>query len=96
MYTIPHLVLPQVKDLHRIDVYTANGGYDQIRKALSGMSPDDVINEVKASGLRGRGVACFSTGMKWSFMPKSNDKPKYLAINGDESEPGSFKDRQIL
>jgi NADH-quinone oxidoreductase subunit F len=96
MYTIPHLVLPQVKDLHRIDVYTANGGYDQIRKVLSGMSPDDVINEVKASGLRGRGGACFSTGMKWSFMPKSNDKPKYLAINGDESEPGSFKDRQIL
>ena len=96
MYTIPHLVLPQVKDLHRIDVYTSNGGYDQIRKVLSGMSPDDVINEVKASGLRGRGGACFSTGLKWSFMPKSNDKVKYLAINGDESEPGSFKDRQIL
>ncbi|MFM8455968.1 MAG: NADH-quinone oxidoreductase subunit NuoF, partial [Ignavibacteria bacterium] len=96
MYTIPHLVLPQVKDLHRIDVYTANGGYDQIRKVLSGMSPDEVINEVKASGLRGRGGACFSTGMKWSFMPKGNDRPKYLAINGDESEPGSFKDRQIL
>ena len=87
MYTIPHLVLPQVKDLHRIDVYTSNGGYDQIRKVLSGMSPDDVINEVKASGLRGRGGACFSTGLKWSFMPKSNDKVKYLAINVDESEP---------
>ena len=96
MYTNPHLVIPQIKDLHKIDVYTANGGYEQLRKVLSSKSPDDVINDVKASGLRGRGGACFSTGMKWSFMPKANDKPKYLAINGDESEPGSFKDRQIL
>lgn len=96
MYTSPHLVIPQIKDLHKIDVYTANGGYEQLRKVLSSKSPDDVINDVKASGLRGRGGACFSTGMKWSFMPKANDKPKYLAINGDESEPGSFKDRQIL
>jgi len=96
MYTSPHLVIPQIKDLHKIDVYTANGGYEQLRKVLSSMSADDVINNVKTSGLRGRGGACFSTGMKWSFMPKSNDKPKYLAINGDESEPGSFKDRQIL
>jgi len=96
MYTSPHLVIPQIKDLHKIDVYTANGGYEQLRKVLSSMSADDVINDVKTSGLRGRGGACFSTGMKWSFMPKSNDKPKYLAINGDESEPGSFKDRQIL
>jgi NADH-quinone oxidoreductase subunit F len=96
MYTSPHLVIPLIKDLHKIDVYTANGGYEQLRKVLQSMSPDDVINNVKTSGLRGRGGACFSTGMKWSFMPKSNDKPKYLAINGDESEPGSFKDRQIL
>lgn len=96
MYTSPHLVIPLIKDLHKIDVYTANGGYEQLRKVLQSMSSDDVINNVKTSGLRGRGGACFSTGMKWSFMPKSNDKPKYLAINGDESEPGSFKDRQIL
>ncbi|MFZ9760302.1 MAG: NADH-quinone oxidoreductase subunit NuoF [Candidatus Kapaibacteriota bacterium] len=96
MYTSPHLVIPLIKDLHKIDVYTANGGYEQLRKVLQSMSSDDVINDVKTSGLRGRGGACFSTGMKWSFMPKSNDKPKYLAINGDESEPGSFKDRQIL
>jgi NADH-quinone oxidoreductase subunit F len=60
------------------------------------MTPDAVIEEVKRSGLRGRGGACFPTGLKWSFMPKGNDKPKYLAINGDESEPGSFKDRQIF
>ncbi|MBL7999496.1 MAG: NADH-quinone oxidoreductase subunit NuoF [Candidatus Kapabacteria bacterium] len=95
MYTAPHIVIPQIKDLHKIDVYEANGGYGAYRKIL-GMTPDAVIDEVKKSGLRGRGGACFSTGMKWSFMPKGNDKPKYLVINGDESEPGSFKDRQIL
>lgn len=96
MYSAPHLVIPQIQNLHDIDVYLANGGYNSLRKVLSTMSSEDTINEVKASGLRGRGGACFSTGMKWSFMPKGNDKPKYLAINGDESEPGSFKDRQIL
>ncbi len=95
MYTSPNLVIPKIEHLHRFDVYVANGGYEQYRKALT-MSPDDVANEVKKSGLRGRGGACFPTGLKWTFMPKGNDKPKYLAINGDESEPGSFKDRQIL
>lgn len=95
MYTAPYLVIPQIKDLHQIDTYIANGGYEQYRKALR-MTSDEVINEVKKSGLRGRGGACFPTGLKWSFMPKGNDKPKYLAINGDESEPGSFKDRQIF
>lgn len=95
MYTSPHLVLPKITDLHNLDVYLANGGFAAYRKAI-GMSTDDVINEVKKSGLRGRGGACFPTGLKWSFMPKGNDKPKYLAINGDESEPGSFKDRQIF
>lgn len=95
MYTSPHLVLPRIDNLADIDVYMANGGYQQYRKAL-GMTPDEVIDVVKKSGLRGRGGACFPTGLKWSFMPKGNDKPKYLAINGDESEPGSFKDRQIF
>lgn len=95
MYTSPALVLPRIDNLANIDVYMANGGYQQYRKALT-MSPDEVIDVVKKSGLRGRGGACFPTGLKWSFMPKGNDKPKYLAINGDESEPGSFKDRQIF
>ncbi|MCX8051723.1 MAG: NADH-quinone oxidoreductase subunit NuoF [Chlorobi bacterium] len=94
-YTVPHLVLPRIPELHRLDVYLAHGGYDAYRKALT-MTPDQVIEEIKCSGLRGRGGACFPTGLKWSFMPKGNDKPKYLAINGDESEPGSFKDRQIF
>ena len=89
------IVLPEIKDNHLIDVYVQNGGYSAAKKAF-GMNPDDIIDEVKKSGLRGRGGAAFSTGLKWSFMPKSTDKPKYLCINGDESEPGSFKDRQIF
>lgn len=95
MYSVPHLVLPQIPNLHKLDVYVSNGGYQQYRKAIT-MTPDQVTDEVKRSGLRGRGGACFPTGLKWSFMPKGNDRPKYLAINGDESEPGSFKDRQIF
>jgi len=89
------ILLPDIKDLHLIDVYIANGGYNAAKKALSQTS-DEIIDQVKKSGLRGRGGAAFLTGLKWSFMPKTTDKPKYLCINGDESEPGSFKDRQIF
>ena len=60
------------------------------------MGPDGIINEVKNSGLRGRGGAGFSTGMKWSFVPKQSAKPKYVLCNGDESEPGTCKDRLIF
>lgn len=95
MYVAPHIVLPKITDLYKASVYIANGGYSAYRKALT-MTPDAVIDEVKRSGLRGRGGACFPTGLKWSFMPKGKEKPKYLAINGDESEPGSFKDRLIF
>lgn len=91
----PKLLLPDIPDLHKIDVYIKNGGYETFRKALK-MQPEEVTEEVKKSGLRGRGGAAFPTGLKWSFMPKDNEKPKYLAVNGDESEPGSFKDRQIF
>lgn len=91
----PKLLLPDIPDLHKLEVYLANDGYKQFAKAVK-LTTDEVINEVKASKLRGRGGACFPTGLKWSFMPKGNDKPKYLAVNGDESEPGSFKDRQIF
>lgn len=90
-----NVILPPIEDLQKIDVYCAHGGYDALKKALA-MKPDDVIDEVKKSGLRGRGGACFPTGLKWSFMPKQSAKPKYLCINGDESEPGTFKDRQIF
>ncbi len=89
------IVLPDIKDIHLMDVYLQNGGFTAIKKALS-QSPDDIIDQVKKSGLRGRGGAAFSAGLKWSFMPKTTDKPKYLCVNGDESEPGSFKDRQIF
>jgi NADH-quinone oxidoreductase subunit F len=89
------ILLPEINDLHLIDVYTSNGGYDAAKKAFS-QTPDEIIDQVKKSGLRGRGGAAFLCGLKWSFMPKTTDKPKYLCINGDESEPGSFKDRQIF
>lgn len=89
------LILPEIENLHRIDVYEAHGGYQMFRKAL-GMTPGEVTDIVKKSGLRGRGGACFPTGLKWTFMPKQTEKPKYFCVNGDESEPGTFKDRQIF
>ena len=89
------LILPDIPDLHRLEVYEQHGGYQALRKAL-GMQPDAVTDEVKKSNLRGRGGACFPTGLKWTFMPKQSTKPKYLCANGDESEPGTFKDRQIF
>lgn len=89
------ILLPDINDLHQIDVYLERFGFKAARKTFS-QSPDDIIDQVKKSGLRGRGGAAFSAGLKWSFMPKTTDKPKYLCVNGDESEPGSFKDRQIF
>jgi len=87
------LILKEIPELHRIEVYEKNGGYQNLRKALE-MKPEEILGEVKKSGLRGRGGAGFPTGMKWGFVGKA--KPRYLAVNGDESEPGSFKDRQIF
>src|SRR5215470_8407315 len=78
-----------------IDRYLELDGYKAVRKAL-GMQPDAITNEVKNSGLRGRGGAGFNTGMKWSFVPKQGTKPKYVLCNGDESEPGTCKDRLIF
>lgn len=89
------ILLKDIPDYHKIEVYRQHGGYETIRKALQ-RTPDEIIEEVKKSGLRGRGGACFPTGLKWSFMPKDKNIPKFLCINGDESEPGSFKDRQIF
>ena len=90
------IILKDIPDLDKIDVYIKNGGYSALRKCLNEMTSEQVIEEVKKSGLRGRGGAAFPTGMKWGFMPKGNEKPKYLCCNGDESEPGSFKDREIF
>lgn len=88
-------LLPNIKDYHTIGVYESHGGYAALKKAF-GMAPEAVTDEVKKSNLRGRGGACFPTGLKWTFMPKQTTKPKYLCVNGDESEPGTFKDRQIF
>jgi len=79
----------------RIDTYVERGGYSALKKAFE-MGQEAVIEEVKASGLRGRGGAGFPTGVKWSFMPKEPTKPHYLLCNADESEPGTFKDRELL
>ena len=71
------------------------GGYEAARKAITTMAPDEVIETIKASGLRGRGGAGFATGVKWSFVPK-DVFPKYIVVNHDEGEPGTFKDREIV
>ena len=83
-------------DYRTLEGYQRAGGYGAARKALREMSPDEVIEIVKASGLQGRGGAGFPSGLKFSFMPRDTDRPKYLVCNADESEPGSFKDRIML
>ncbi len=80
-------------DSHTIESYESTGGYSQARRAV-GMTRDELVETVKASGLLGRGGAAFSAGLKWSFL--APDRPAYVVINGDESEPGTFKDRQLL
>ncbi|HVR12915.1 MAG TPA: NADH-quinone oxidoreductase subunit L, partial [Gaiellaceae bacterium] len=85
------------RDLTKLGEYEAIGGYSSLQKARA-MSPNAVIDEVIASELRGRGGAFFPTGRKWSFVPKpdQNPNPHYLVVNADESEPGSFKDNEIM
>ncbi|HEV8724876.1 MAG TPA: NADH-quinone oxidoreductase subunit NuoF [Candidatus Binatia bacterium] len=85
-----------LSDSHTLTAYKSLGGYGSWRKIVESMTPEQLINEVKASGLRGRGGAGFPTGMKWSFVPKDSPKPKYLVCNADESEPGTFKDRLLI
>jgi NADH-quinone oxidoreductase subunit F len=91
-----YLLPPNGQARRAIDDYLAVGGYQTAQKAWRDMQPEEIQEIVKASGLRGRGGAGFGTGMKWTFMPKESQKPCYLAVNGDESEPATFKDRQIL
>jgi NADH-quinone oxidoreductase subunit F len=79
-----------------LDVYRKLGGYKTAAEVLAGKSPESCIEVVKASGLRGRGGAGFPTGLKWSFVPKDSPKPRYLVCNADESEPGTFKDRELM
>ena len=83
-------------DFRGLSGYRARGGYEAARRALTTLSPAEVIDLVKSAGLRGRGGAGFSTGEKWEFMPPGGERPKYLVCNADESEPGSFKDRLLM
>lgn len=84
-----------IPGIDQLSVYRQNGGFEAFKKAVTLMQPQDVTNEVKTSGLRGRGGAGFPTGVKWSFLP-NNIWPHYVVANADESEPGTFKDREIL
>jgi NADH-quinone oxidoreductase subunit F len=83
-------------NIFKIDVYLREGGYQAVQKALTKMKPAEVMEEVKKASLRGRGGAGFPAGVKWSFVPQKPDKPKYLCVNADEGEPGTFKDRYIM
>lgn len=91
------ILLEHIKqpDQHTLAGYESRGGYDAVKKSLS-MDPLAIIEEMKKSGLRGRGGAGFSAGMKWSFVPRNSNKPVYIVCNADESEPGTFKDRLLL
>src|SRR5690242_17841354 len=84
-----------VKEATTLDGWKKRGGYTALQKCL-GMAPGDIVTIVKDSGLRGRGGAGFPTGVKWSFMKPGDGKPHYLCCNADESEPGTFKDREIM
>jgi len=85
-----------VPGINTFEVYRQKGGYVAVEKVIKTMSPEDVVEEVKKSGLRGRGGAGFPTGMKWSFLAKPEGVPRYLVCNADESEPGTFKDRYLM
>src|SRR3954466_11801870 len=92
------VLIPQIgqPNAFTLDAYQKNArGYEGLKKALS-MQPNDVIEQVKASGLRGRGGAGFPTGLKWQFVDKKTPKPKYICCNADESEPGTFKDHVLM
>ncbi len=91
------VLISHVREPHgeTLDAYLRRGGYEGLRKAF-GLAPGEIIDMVKASGLRGRGGAGFPTGMKWQFVPKDSPKPKYLCCNADESEPGTFKDHVLM
>jgi NADH-quinone oxidoreductase subunit F len=90
---LEHINVPGIETY---EVYRSKGGYQSVEKALKSMTPDEVMEEVKKSGLRGRGGAGFPSGMKWSFLDRKSSKPRYLVCNADESEPGTFKDRFLM
>ncbi len=92
-FLLEHINVPAIETYK---VYRDNGGYSSVEKALKTMTPDQIIEEIKLSDLRGRGGAGFPSGLKWSFLDRKSDKPRYLVCNADESEPGTFKDRYLM
>jgi len=85
-----------LKNLYKIEVYLQQDGYRAVQKALKEMKPAQILDEVKKANLRGRGGAGFPAGVKWGFVPQDVEKPKYLCVNADEGEPGTFKDRYLM
>jgi NADH-quinone oxidoreductase subunit F len=94
----PQIVMKNifVPGIDRIETYRRYGGYQALAKGLERFQPDELLNEIKTSGLRGRGGAGFATGVKWSFLPPESPNPRFLCVNCDESEPGTFKDRMLM
>jgi NADH-quinone oxidoreductase subunit F len=92
-FLLEHVNVPGIETLK---VYREKGGYAAVEKAVKTMTVDQIVEEVKFSDLRGRGGAGFPAGLKWSFLDKKSEKPRYLVCNADESEPGTFKDRYIM
>jgi len=92
------MLLPPIQNVHQLSIYEEHGGYGRLRHVLedADVAPIDVTDAVKQSGLTGRGGAAFPTGVKWTFMPEPDDQPRFLGVNADESEPGTYKDRQIM
>src|SRR5476649_705351 len=90
---LEHINVPGIETF---DVYRSKGGYAAVEKALKTLTPEEIVEEVKKSGLRGRGGAGFPIGMKWSFIAKPPGVPRHLVCNADESEPGTFKDRFLM
>ena len=92
-FLLEHVNVPGIE---RLSVYREKGGYQAVEKALKTMTPEQILEEVKFSDLRGRGGAGFPSGLKWSFLDRKSGKPRYLVCNADESEPGTFKDRYLM
>ena len=87
----------EIENSHQLSVYEQNGGYSAARRvATEHWAPEKIIDTVKASSLRGLGGAGFPTGVKWGFVPRDHEGPRYLVVNADESEPGTFKDRHVM
>ncbi len=85
-----------IDNFFMLDVYLKHNGYQAVKKALTELNPEKILNEAKAANLRGRGGAGFPAGVKWGFVPQNGDKPKYMCVNADEGEPGTIKDRHIM